>query len=283
MSHVKNNTEVARDKAKVQNETLKVFLSEFFGTFLLCFIGLAINAQFILRHEKFNLWINVNLGWAFAIVFSVMATIKSSGAHLNPAITFMFYTYGNISLAKMLIYFAAQTLGAFVAAAGVYGFYLEAINHFDGGVRAVIGSTATAGIFASYPAPYCSFFGAFLDQIVGTAILALFVSAIIDPRNEVPTHLYGPLFGGVLVMIGCSFGMNLGYPINPARDFGPRLFTLFTHGTDVFNTPSAYYWIAPAFAPLIGGALGGWLYHAFIGFHLSDPIKKDYIPINVAA
>uniref|UniRef100_A0A0N5BZ55 Aquaporin-9 n=1 Tax=Strongyloides papillosus TaxID=174720 RepID=A0A0N5BZ55_STREA len=283
MTLIKNNTEVARDKARVKNETLKVFLSEFFGTFLLCFIGLAINAQFILHKGTLNQWINVNFGWAFAIVFSVMATAKTSGAHLNPAITFMFYTYGNIGLIKMLIYIVAQLLGGFLGAAGVYGFYYEAINHFDHGVRAVTGATATAGIFASYPAPYCSFFGSFVDQIVGTGLLALFVSAIIDQRNEVPSHLHAPLFGGVLVMIGCSFGMNLGYPINPARDLGPRIFTLFPYGTGVFSSPSTYYWIAPTFAPFIGAAIGGWLYHVFIGFHLSDPVKKEYIPISAEA
>uniref|UniRef100_A0AC35TWV9 GPI inositol-deacylase n=1 Tax=Rhabditophanes sp. KR3021 TaxID=114890 RepID=A0AC35TWV9_9BILA len=283
MTIVKARPEIIREKARVNSDTVRCFLSEFFGTFLLVFIGLCINSQFILRRGTVNAWINVNLGWAMAIIFCVMITAKASGAHLNPAISFMFYSFGNLTLAKMFIYFAAQFSGAFVGAMAVYGYYNEAINHFDGGVRAISGINETAGIFASYPAAYVSFTGAFIDQIVGTGILALFVVAIIDPRNEIPGHLHAVLFGGVVVMIGCAFGMNLGYPINPARDLAPRLFTFFTHGSGVFSHPYNYYWIAPVFAPFVGALLGGWLYYFFIGFHIEDPSKKEYLPITLAA
>ena len=33
------------------------------------------------------------------------------------------------------------------------------------------------------------------------------------------------LVGALVVAIGVAFGFNAGYAINPARDFGPRLFT----------------------------------------------------------
>ena len=42
---------------------------------------------------------------------------------------------------------------------------LDAINSYDGGVRSVHGDTGTAGIFASYPAPYISVVGGVIDQV----------------------------------------------------------------------------------------------------------------------
>lgn len=41
----------------------------------------------------------------------------------------------------------------------------EAINNFDGGVRALDGVNGTGFIFASFPASYLSNSGAFIDQV----------------------------------------------------------------------------------------------------------------------
>jgi glycerol uptake facilitator protein len=66
----------------------------------------------------------------------------------------------------------------------------------------------------------------FLDQTIGTALLLLLIFAISDERNT-PTGSLAPiLIGLVVVAIGMSFGGLHGYAINPARDFGPRLFTV---------------------------------------------------------
>lgn len=44
-------------------------------------------------------------------------------------------------------------------------FFLEALNSFDGGLRQITGPNATAVIFASFPAPYLSNLGGFIDQV----------------------------------------------------------------------------------------------------------------------
>lgn len=72
-------------------------------------------------------------------------------------------------------------------------------------------------------------------QVVGTGFLALFVASIIDKRNKIPAWTHPLLFGLGVLLIGTCYGMNVGYPINPARDFGPRIFTLFIYGTEVFT------------------------------------------------
>ena len=123
-------------------------------------------------------------------------------------------------------YVVAQVLGAFAGAAVVYLTYREAFAAFDGGVRQMLGAQGTAGIFATYPAAYLSTLGGFVDQVVGTALLVAMVFASATSAMRRPRVGLAPVFVGLTVMaIGMGFGVNAGYAINPARDFGPRLFT----------------------------------------------------------
>jgi hypothetical protein len=41
----------------------------------------------------------------------------------------------------------------------------DALNHFDGGERAVFGDNATAAIMSTFPRPYLSITGALVDQV----------------------------------------------------------------------------------------------------------------------
>src|SRR6266496_3500794 len=71
--------------------------------------------------------------------------------------------------------------------------------------------------------------------------------------------------GLLVVLIGATFGFNSGYAINPARDFGPRLFTSVAGwGGEVFRAGNGWWWV-PIVAPCVGGALGGWVYDLFVG------------------
>lgn len=62
------------------------------------------------------------------------------------------------------------------------------------------------------------------------------ILAVCDKKNsEVLSGLKPFMIGIILWAIGSSFGMNAGYAINPARDFGPRLFTAMAGwGEEVF-------------------------------------------------
>ena len=54
-------------------------------------------------------------------------------------------------------------------------------------------------------------------------MLLFLVLAITDGRNmRVPTRLVPLYVGFVVLAIGMSFGVNVGYAINPARDLAPR-------------------------------------------------------------
>ena len=73
--------------------------------------------------------------------------------------------------------------------------------------------------------------------------------------------------GLLVVLIGTAFGFNSGYAINPARDFGPRLFTFLAGwGSGVFTAANHWWWV-PVVAPPVGAILGAVLYDACVGKH----------------
>ncbi len=139
----------------------------------------------------------------------------------------------------------------------------------------MLGPQGTAGIFATYPQPYLSTFpGGFIDQVVGTAILVAVILGITDQRNAPAPAGLAPVIVGLLVVgIGTAFGTNSGYAINPARDFGPRMFTsLAGWGSEVFRAGNHWWWV-PIVGPLVGGVLGGWLYDAVCREALSEGVR----------
>ncbi|KAK6055066.1 aquaporin-9 domain protein, partial [Cooperia oncophora] len=115
-------------------------------------------------------------------------------------------------------------------------------------------------------------------QIAGTAVLCLGVATITDRRNRIPPFLQPAFIGSLLAVIGMAFALNAGYAINPARDFGPRLFTLCAgYGWRVFSYRSyKWFWI-PIICPMLGALLGAWIYEFFIGFHIPDDPDTTYI------
>jgi len=268
----------------LRNALARTALAEFFGTFLLVFIGECIVAQFHLgisdfrpRRADFG-WTQICVGWGFAVTFSIMAVAKVSGGHLNPAVTLMLYTFGKIDTLRMVAYVVAQTAGAFVGAAGTYAVYYDAIHTYDPLLN------TTAGIFTTFPpaSGYLSASGVFIDQVAGTGVLCVFIAVIIDPRNEVPAHLHALLFGFVIMMVIAGFGLHIGSPINPARDFGPRLFSALVYGSNVFTLTHIVeggwytYFLLPILGPLVGAVLAGWLYAIFAGYQIPAAVAaKD--------
>ena len=68
----------------------------------------------------------------------------------------------------------------------------------------------------------------------------------------------------VVLAIGLSLGGATGYAINPARDFGPRLFTyLAGWGGRVFQAGDCFWWV-PIVGPMAGGVLGGLAYDTLV-------------------
>lgn len=245
--------------------TAREAAAEFLGTFTLIVFGVGVVAQVVLSRQTAGQYLSINLAWGLAVMMGVYVSAGVSGAHLNPAVTLALAVHRGFPWSKVLPYSIAQLAGAFAGAAVVFLTYREAFGAFDDGIRQVAGPQGTAGIFATYPQSFLSLFGGFVDQVVGTALLMMGIFALGDQRNAAPPTGITPLMVGLLVvLIGATFGFNAGYAINPARDFGPRLFTFVGGwGADVFRAGGGWWWV-PIIAPCIGAVLGGYVYDLFI-------------------
>jgi MIP family channel proteins len=244
--------------------TLREALAEFLGTAVLITFGTGVVAQKVLSQDALGSALAIHISWGLAVTMGIYVSAGVSGAHLNPAVTLALVALRGFPLRKVPVYVAAQVAGAFCGAALTYLTYRDALAAFDGGVRQVTGEKATAGIFATYPQPFLSQGGGFVDQVVGTALLLLVIFALGDRRNAGPASGGPVLVGALVALIGMSFGFNAGYAINPARDLGPRVFTsLAGWGGEVFTAGNGWWWV-PLVAPLLGGLAGAFVYDVFV-------------------
>ena len=241
-------------------------LAEFFGTFILIVFGVGVVAQVVLSKQTAGGYLSINIAWGLAVTMGCYVSAGVTGAHLNPAVTLALAVHRRFPWNKVLLYAIAQLAGAFVASAVVYVTYHDALTAFDGGIRQVAGPQGTAGIWATYPQPFLSLVGGVIDQIVGTALLVGVIFGITDTRNSpAPAGLAPVVVGLLVVLIGATFGFNAGYAINPARDFGPRLFTFVAGwGAEVFRAGNGWWWV-PIVAPCIGALIGGLAYDVCVG------------------
>lgn len=244
-------------------------IAEFLGTMVLILFGAGVVAMTLLFGTGVpgevikGGYTNITFAWGLGVVMGIYTAGKISGAHLNPAVTLALAVFRGFPWSKFVPYVVAQTAGAFLAAAIVFLSYRPAFLKFDPLLE------KTAGIFATFPAfPDLPFTG-FLDQVIGTAILLFLIFAITDDRNHQVGQLAPILIGLVVVAIGMSFGALHGYAINPARDFGPRLFTVLAGFKNNGLTDGTTVFLIPIVGPLIGGLIGAALYDFAIRPHLA--------------
>uniref|UniRef100_A0A672P2J1 Aquaporin-3-like n=1 Tax=Sinocyclocheilus grahami TaxID=75366 RepID=A0A672P2J1_SINGR len=208
-------------RCRIKSRLFRECLAEFFGVYILILFGCGSVAQVTTSQNTKGEYPSINLGFALGTTFGVYVPKGVSGAHLNPAVSLTLCVLGRFSWTRLPFYVWSQLFGAFLAAATIY--------HIP-------------GIFSTYPADYLSLWGGVVDQIIGTAALLVCVLALGDPHNTpAPPGLEPVLVGAAVLVIGISMGSNSGYAINPARDFGPRLFSYIAGWGDEVNTVQYYY------------------------------------------
>jgi len=280
---------------KWQQTRMGELVAEFLGTFIIIAFGDGVVAMAVAALNQSGRgaanflsnadWLLIAWGWGFAVAFAVWVAGGVSGAHLNPAVTLGLALRRGFEWRKVPSYWAAQVLGAFVGAALVYLNYRFAIGSFEHAnhiTRGAANSVPTYSIFATFPAKYFhTWVGPFVDQVIGTAFLVGFIFAVTDEFNApVKGNLAPIIIGFIVVAVGMSYGANAGYAINPARDFGPRIFAWLQGWKEIampgnYGNVNAYFWI-PIIGPLVGAAVGSVIYDVLIrGVLIARGAKPD--------
>jgi len=228
------------------------FVSEILGTAILIVLGAGVVATVLLPKSKgFNGgWLLICFGWGFAVMAGVYVAYKSGG-HLNPAVTLGLLAAGmdfakgiDPTVPNMLVYWAAQMIGAFLGAVAAF---LAFKKHFD----LEADPAEKLGIFATGPA-IRSYGWNFVTEFIGTFVLVFWVVV----SGKTPSGL-GPVAVALLIVgIGASLGGPTGYAINPARDLGPRIAHFLLPIKGKGSSDWAYSWV-PVVGPLAGGLVAG--------------------------
>jgi glycerol uptake facilitator protein len=253
------------------------FTGELLGTFLLVFFGCGAVATSVSVGAPVGLF-QVAIVWGLGLTVAIYLTGGLSGAHLNPAITLAFAAYTDFPFRRVPLYFLAQFLGAFLAAATVYGLFGGCIDSFEkekGIQRGAPGSEASAMIFGEYyPNPggaaltfekreQVTTSRAFFAEFLGTAMLALIIFGFTSKENRSGPNGQTPLAIGIaLTTLICIFAHLTMAGFNPARDLAPRLFSsLAGWGSLPFSVNGigwlTVYIVAPCCGALVGGFIGG--------------------------
>jgi len=280
--------------------TFRAYLAEVLGTFLLVLFGCGAVHAAVLTGAQSGLW-QVAIVWGLGVSFAAYTVAAVSGAHINPAMTIALAVWGRFSWAGVGPYIVAQVGGAMLAAAALFVIFspnLAAREAAKGVKRGDPGSIVTAmcygefypnpGPISTSPEPWSDekwreyqqlvpFHVAFIAEILGTAILALVVFAVSDPRNPAaPAPFLAPLVVGFTVAALISVIAPLTQScLNPARDFGPRLFTFLAGwGSAALPGPNGHGVVTVyILAPILGAIAGGGVYDHWIRPAL-PPIEK---------
>jgi MIP family channel proteins len=179
----------------------KEHLVELVGTFALIFIGAGTGAI-----GKAGL---VGVALAHGLVVAVFTWNFGgvSGSHINPAVTFGMLVAGKMNIKDAIGYWISQLLGAALAAA--------ALMMVLGGAESGLGATVLAeGVSPA-------------QGIILEAILTFFlVNTFLQTTGKGKAGDLAPLaIGLTLIFVTLMGGPITGASVNPARTFGPALFT----------------------------------------------------------
>lgn len=265
----------------MQRDLLGACIAEAVGTFFLVFFGIGSVFVAVLTGALQGLF-QVAIVWGIVIALGIHATSLISGAHFNPAVTLACWAWRAFPRNRIIPYLLAQFLGAFVAAAVLYGLFHGILTGYEldnNIVRGAAGSQKTAMFFGEYfPHPYqvgvdqtafakVGLGTAMLAEGLGTAILVFFIFALTDPRNaNRPSGTFFALFIGLTVTILiCIIAPLTQAGFNPARDFGPRVFAwLAGWGEIAIPGPRKGFFTVYILAPMLGGLAGGAIYDRLI-------------------
>ncbi|SEF92181.1 glycerol uptake facilitator protein [Bryocella elongata] len=252
----------------MKREFLGQLISEATAMFMIIAFGDSVAAMYTLYTPSpyQQAYWGVCIAWGLAVTMAIYTTASVSGCHANPAVTLALAIYRKFSWRNVVPYWAAQVVGGFAGAALVYLLFSPVIDNYNAANHLTRAVGGAAGVFFTHTGLAITPMHAFVDEIILTAFLIFGIFAITEKFNEsAPGANGGALMIGFLVaLIGASMGYLEAWALNPARDFGPRLFCFFAGwGASALPSPDNYWWI-PILAPLLGAVVGGGAYQVLI-------------------
>jgi glycerol uptake facilitator protein len=235
--------------------------AEIIGTFLLVFFGAGAAAMTLMLARgsdaatPFNIgigvlggladWLAIGLAFGFALMASIYALGRISGAHLNPAVSIALWLTRR---------FPGTDTGAYIVSQLIGGALASLIFAACAGMDAV----TIGGLGATAPFPGITYSQAILAEAVGTFILVIAIMGVaVDERA--PPGMAGLAIGLTLAGVITTTGNIAGASLNPARTFGPYLGDWLLGGLNLWGYFPIYI-IGP-----ISGALAAVLLYDYLG------------------
>ncbi len=219
-------------------------MAEFFGTFWLVLGGCG-SAVLAAGVADVGIgWLGVAFAFGLTVLTMAFAVGHISGGHFNPAVSLGLMIGGRFPAKDLLPYWAAQVIGAILAAAVLY-LIVSGAPEFSG-----VGSFASNGYGEASPEGY-SMMSALVIEIVLTAF---FLIIILGATSEKAPAGFAPIAIGLgLTLIHLISIPVTTTSVNPARSTGVALFADGPALAQLW-----LFWVAP----LIGGAVGALIWKA---------------------
>ena len=221
-------------------------LAEFIGTFWLVLGGCGA-AVLAAGYPELGIgFTGVSLAFGLTVVTGAYALGPISGGHFNPAVSLGLWAGGRFPAGQLLPYWAAQLAGGIVAAAVLY-VIASGREGFD-----VSAGFASNGFGSLSPGKY-SMGAAILTEV---AMTFMFLIVILGAtHHRAPVGFAGLAIGLALTLIHLISIPVTNTSVNPARSTAPALFAGMAYIQQLW-----LFWLAP----LVGAALGGFLYRAML-------------------
>jgi aquaporin Z len=188
-------------------------------------------------------FLGVSLAFGLTVLTMAFAIGHISGCHLNPAVTIGLVAGKRHPASEILPYIAAQVAGA-ILAAGVLFVIASGKAGFD-----VSGGFASNGFAEHSPGGY-SLMACLVAEVVLTCLFLIVIHGATDKRAPAG---FAPIAIGLCLTLIHLIGIPVtNLSVNPARSTGPAIFAGGWALQQLW-----LFWIAP----IIGGALGGAIYH----------------------
>jgi aquaporin Z len=211
-------------------------MAEAVGTFTLIFIGAGSIIANQLTGGKVGI-VGIALAHGLAIATMVAATGHLSGGHLNPAVTWGFMVTRRLPVNVGITYILAQLVGASIGGLLLTAAYPEAARRAVSLGTPTLDPAVTAGV------------GIVVEAILTFLLVFVIFGSAVDPRGH---GAIAPLAIGLVITMDILAGGALtGAAMNPARAFGPALFSGMWASHLV-------YWVGP----FLGGGLAAWTYQS---------------------